>query len=96
MRLDTAEWQPGNSPLVLLRQTDDVVVAGADDRHLDFRAVLQVRERPGGDAELVLATVVQRHNVAGRAYFALVRPFHRQVVPAMLRRAAAGRTLSSR
>lgn len=86
MRLDTADWQPGTSPFVVLRETEDLVVAGADDRHLDFRAVLQVRDQPGGDAELVLTTVVQRHNAAGRAYFALVRPFHRQVVPAMLRR----------
>jgi hypothetical protein len=89
LRLETAEWEPGTSPFQLLRQTDDVIVAGADDRHLDFRAVLQVRERPGGGSELLLCTVVQRHNLVGRAYFALVKPFHRRVVPAMLRRAAA-------
>lgn len=89
MRLDTADWQPGTSPLVLLRHSDDLLVAGADDRHLDFRAVLQVQEGAGDVAELVLVTVVQRHNLAGRVYFALVRPFHRRVVPALLRRAAA-------
>lgn len=88
MRLDTAEWQPGTSPFVVLRQDDGLVVSGADDRHLDFRAVLHVQERAGEPAELVLVTVVQRHNAAGRAYFAVVRPFHRLVVPALLRRAA--------
>ena len=85
LRLDTAEWEPGTSPFVLLQQTPELVVAGADDRHLDFRAVLRVQERPDGVAELVLVTLVRRHNLAGRAYFALVRPFHRRVVPSMLR-----------
>lgn len=89
LRLDTAEWEPGTSPFVLLRQTDDLVVAGADDRHLDFRAVLQVRDDGRGGNELLLCTVVQRHNTVGRGYFALVRPFHRRIVPAVLRRAAA-------
>lgn len=89
LRLDTAEWGPGTSPFVVVQQTDDLVVAGADDRHLDFRAVLQVRETPGDGAELLLCTVVQRHNAVGRGYFALVRPFHRRIVPAVLRRAAA-------
>ena len=41
-------------------------------------------------------TVVRRHNIAGRAYFALVRPFHRRVVPALLRRAAARPVAASR
>lgn len=90
MRLETAQWEPGTSPFVLLRQTDEVVVAGAEDRHLDFRAVLQVQERTDGGAELVLVTLVQRHNLAGRLYFGLVKPFHRRVVPSMLR-SAAGR-----
>ena len=90
MRLDTAKWEPGTSPFVLLQQTDDLVVAGADDRHLDFRAVLQVQPRADGTAQLVLATLVQRHNLAGHLYFALVLPFHRRVVPAMLR-GAVGR-----
>ncbi len=89
MGLRTADWQAGTSPFVLLRATDERVVAGADDRHLDFRAVLELQDEPGTGPELVLATFVQRHNLAGRAYFMLVLPFHRLIVPAMLRRMAA-------
>ena len=73
----------GLSPL--LSASADTVVAGVDDRHLDFRLVLHVR--PAGEGrELVAVTVVRRHNALGRAYFAVVRPFHARVVPAMLRR----------
>lgn len=69
----------------LLSESEETVVAGVDDRHLDFRLVLHVR--PAGESrELVVVTVVRRHNSLGRAYFAVVRPFHARVVPAMLRR----------
>lgn len=82
MRLDTAT-SAGPSPFAALSQTHDTVVVGVDDRHLDFRAVLRVV-----DDTLELATVVRLNGRAGRAYLALVRPFHRRIVPAMLRRAA--------
>lgn len=95
MRLDTADWQPGTSPFGLLHATDGLVVVGADDRHLNFRAVLELQAGPGTGTELVLATFVQRHNLAGRAYFALVRPFHRFIVATMLRRVAEGNALPS-
>lgn len=63
----------------------DTVVCGVDDRHLDFRLVWHVRPAAAGH-ELLAVTVVRRHNTLGRAYFALVRPFHARVVPGMLRR----------
>jgi plasmid stabilization system protein ParE len=69
----------------LLSESEETVVAGVDDRHLDFRLVLHVR--PTAECrELVVVTVVRRHNALGRAYFSVVRPFHARVVPAMLRR----------
>ena len=88
LRLDTADAGQGKGPFTE-RRTDELIVSGADDRHLDFRAVFAVREDSDGGAELVLLTVVRRHNRLGRAYFALIRPFHRRIVPAILRRALA-------
>jgi hypothetical protein len=41
----------------------------------------------GWAGQLMLATVVQRHNAVGRAYFALIKPFHRRIVRALVRRA---------
>ena len=81
--LDTAGRPGDTSPFTPLTRVGDTLVVGADDRHLDFRGVLRVV----GD-DLQCATVVQEHNATGRAYFTVVKPFHRRIVPALLRRAA--------
>lgn len=61
----------------------DEAILGEDDKHLDFRVSIQ---RRSGD--IVVTTVVHCHNLLGRIYLALIAPFHRLVVKAMLRRAA--------
>ncbi len=73
----------GSSSFDTLARTDDEVLLGTDEQHLDFRAsVLREPDR------VVLSTVVQLHNARGRAYFALVRLVHPVIVRAMLTRAA--------
>lgn len=64
----------------------DHVVLGLDDRHLDFRIVLEVAAQDGNTSKVTLATNVKCHNALGRVYLAVVRPFHRVIVPAMLGR----------
>jgi hypothetical protein len=69
----------------------DEMILGEDDKHLDFRASVRLRGDQRGSVsarELVLTTVVHCHNLLGRCYIALIRPFHRLVVRSMLRRAA--------
>ncbi len=83
--LDTAGGSSDTSPFTLLMRTGDTLVVGADDKHLDFRGVLRVV----GD-DLQCATVVHQHNATGRAYFTVVKPFHRRIVPALLRHARNG------
>lgn len=62
------------------------VLAGEDDKHLDFRAsVLLGETRPDGTRELAVATVVRIHNLLGRVYFGVVRPIHRFIVPVMIK-----------
>lgn len=80
--LETAGRSGDVSPFTLIERRRDTLVFGADDKHLDFRGVLHVV----GD-DLQLTTVVQEHNATGRAYFSVVKPFHRRIVPALLRRA---------
>ena len=62
---------------------------GLDDRHLDFRVSLRLLPVGGAAESLQLTTTVTFHGRLGRLYFALVRPFHRRIVPAMLRSAVA-------
>jgi hypothetical protein len=79
--LKTAETI-GIFPLVSV--TRDRVVAGFDDKHLDFRVIVDVS--PGSRRRLVTATtLVRTHNFLGRAYLATVLPFHKMIVPSLLR-----------
>lgn len=73
----------------VISQAPERIVLGLDDRHLDFRLVIDVAQL-GEDRQVVTAsTVVQTHNLFGRAYLAVVKPFHRIIVPAMLRQVAS-------
>ena len=65
-----------------------VIVASSTDTHLDFRIVIDVANL-ANDARVVTATtLVKRHNLLGRVYLAVVMPFHKRIVPAMLNRLA--------
>jgi hypothetical protein len=66
------------------------VVLGFDDRHLDFRVLVEVEELGAGRQEVAVSTAVKTHNLLGRAYLALVKPFHRIIVPAMLAQVLTG------
>jgi len=69
---------------VVAEQGDEIIV-GFDDRHLDFRVVIRVEPSPGGaDQSVSIATLVDRHNLSGRAYIAVITPFHRLIVTRML------------
>ncbi|UGY18914.1 DUF2867 domain-containing protein [Bradyrhizobium septentrionale] len=70
----------------VVSETPERLVAGFNDKHLDFRLVVDVA--PEGPARSITATtLVLTHNRLGRAYLAVILPFHRLIVPAMLRKA---------
>jgi len=71
----------------VISQTPERLVAGFNDKHLDFRVVVDVV--PSGDGQNVTATtLVLTHNLFGRVYLAIITPFHRLIVPTMLRQVA--------
>lgn len=57
--------------------TADEVILGTDDRHLDFRVSILKDEAAD---RVSLSTWVRPHNFFGRAYLAVVYPFHRLIV----------------
>jgi len=63
------------------------LVAGLDDAHLDFRLVVDVAGT-GAERRVTATTLVLTHNLLGRAYLAVILPFHRLIVPSMLRKIA--------
>ena len=66
------------------------IVLGEHDKHLDFRVSVLCSDEPASEnrRQLIVSTVVHRHNLLGRVYILVVAPIHRMVVKASLRRAA--------
>jgi Protein of unknown function (DUF2867) len=71
----------------VLSETQRRIVAGLNDRHLDFRVVVDVAGS-GAGCRVTTTTVVLTHNPLGRAYLAIILPFHRLIVRSMLRQVA--------
>lgn len=77
--------QFGEFPVI--SRTPERVVLGFDDKHLDFRILVDAHESGVGRSQITATTLVRTHNLLGRIYLACVSPFHRMIVPAMLARA---------
>lgn len=69
----------------VVSETPERLVAGFNDHHLDFRLVVDV----SGETtrrQVTSTTLVKTHNLLGRAYLALIMPFHKLVVRGMMGR----------
>jgi hypothetical protein len=82
---DSAPDRVGIFPAI--SETPDRLVAGLDDAHLDFRLVVDVAGI-GAERRVTATTLVLTHNWLGRTYLAVILPFHRLIVPSMLRKIA--------
>jgi hypothetical protein len=77
--------ETGIGPFPIISQTPHRIVMGFDDRHLDFRVVVDVSESDNGVQSVQASTLVKTKNWLGKAYLTIVMPFHKMIVPAMLR-----------
>jgi hypothetical protein len=84
--LRTVEMAAGTSAggFPVLSSTPQRTVLGFDDRHLDFRIVVDLEEKENRQLVCV-TTIVRRKNLFGRLYLLVVGPFHRRIVPATMR-----------
>ena len=64
----------------------DEIVLGFDDRHLDFRIVVQTETIDSERTAVRMMTLVNRHNLLGRVYLAVIMPFHKLIVGTTLSR----------
>ncbi|MDB5362014.1 MAG: hypothetical protein JWO51_3311 [Rhodospirillales bacterium] len=71
----------------ILTQTPGRIVLGLDDKHLDFRLVVDVGQAEGRRS-VTATTIVKTHNWLGRTYLAAIMPFHRIIARTMVRQAA--------
>lgn len=71
---------------------EDEIVAGRNNKHLDFR--LSVLKTSDGDTmSVVVSTVCAVHNVFGKIYLFFITPFHRAGVRSLISNAVAAKRL---
>ncbi len=68
-------------PLLVQSVSPQQVVCGDSDKHLTFRATFETDPARAWGS---LTTEVRYNDAVGRAYFAVVKPFHKRVIPALL------------
>lgn len=68
-------------------KSENEVILGEDDKHLNFRVSLLIRPSniTPEKRQLTITTAVTFNNWFGKVYFLPVRPFHRVIVPAMMK-----------
>ena len=71
----------------VFNRTEDEVVLGEDDKHLNFRISLFLNKSLTDQSkkDLTISTTVEFNNWFGHLYFLPVRPFHKFIVPTMLK-----------
>ena len=69
---------------VPFKSLSETVLLGKD-RHLDFYLSLQVQSVDATRQRMIATTLVRYNNPSGRLYFFFVRPFHRFIVPMMIK-----------
>ena len=68
-------------------KTENEVILGEDDKHLNFRVslILNQQTKETKKKDFIVSTTVEFNNWFGRLYFLPVRPFHKLIVPTMLK-----------
>ncbi|MCW3787454.1 DUF2867 domain-containing protein [Plebeiibacterium sediminum] len=69
----------------VFNKTENEVVLGEDDKHLDFKVSLYIAQINSETKCLTISTTVIFHNWFGKLYFLPVRFFHKLIVPTMLK-----------
>ena len=84
------KWEPGERAEYSWCSScsADEIVLGDNDRHLDLRVSLLVERggRDGREKTLSVTTAVRLNDRLGRCYFCFIKPFHRMIVPAVVKR----------
>jgi hypothetical protein len=69
----------------LLHLSEDEVVLGDSDKHLDVKVSVH-KSAHGAGASVAVSTVVHVHNTLGKMYMFFVAPVHKRIVRTMLAR----------
>jgi hypothetical protein len=77
-------------PWPIFFMADNEIVAGRDNKHMDFRLSV-LKENDGDAADVVVSTICTVHNVFGKIYLFFIIPFHRTGVRSLISNAVAAK-----
>jgi Protein of unknown function (DUF2867) len=77
--------EPGKPIFPTCHETEDEIILGTDDKHLNFRIGLYRQE-----GRIFMSTWVHPHNVWGRTYLQLIMPVHILISRGAVARMATG------
>jgi len=84
------KWEVGSRAGIfkIYAREGNEIILGENDSHLDFRVsvVLEYCDDPADSKLITMSTAVKYNNRLGRAYFFVVKPFHRLLVPVVMRK----------
>ena len=83
-RLSIKQEQSIGDFFILLKLKKHLITE-LNDKHLDFRFSILISENEG-ITKVSLSTIVKLNNFFGKIYFFLVKPFHRLIIPNILKR----------
>lgn len=66
-------------------RTEKEILTGQQDKHLDFALSFYLNKHKE-KYELKLITIVQINNTFGKIYFFLIKPFHKLIMPLIVKR----------
>jgi len=69
----------------VFNKTENEVILGENDKHLDFRISLLKTPNHIEKKNIIITTTVKYNNWFGKLYFISVKPFHKLIVPVMLK-----------
>ncbi len=93
---DAQIWHPKRQPAYkagdvigpwpIFLASDEELIVGRDNGHLDFRLSIMKLPAEGGPA-VAVSTICNTHNLFGRVYLRIIAPFHKAGVKMLLSRA---------
>jgi len=73
----------------ILFRSENEIIMGANDRHLNFRVTIYLQTFPKQHYQVYIGTVVQLNNFFGKIYFFVVQPFHKFILLTFMKKIKA-------
>lgn len=87
---DNFKWEQGAQfgSIKVFGKTENEVIWGIDDEHLDFRVSIFLEQQKDTTSQktITVSTLVKFNNWFGKFYFSIVAPFHKLLVVSMVKK----------